>query len=54
MQRNSAANSRAATKTRWALLATTLLMATAEAFAQKKPTNRAGLAAQGRNERPTE
>src|SRR5712692_10341557 len=47
MRRNSAANSKATARTKWALLATTLLMATAEAIAQEKPTHRATLVAQG-------
>jgi len=47
MRRNSTASSKATARTKWALLATTLLMATAEAIAQEKPTHRAALAAQG-------
>src|SRR5713226_9031413 len=47
MRRNSAATSKATARTKWALLATTLLMATAEAIAREKPTHRATLAAQG-------
>ncbi len=47
MRRNSAASSKATARTKWALLATTLLMATAEAIAQEKPTHRATLVAQG-------
>ncbi len=47
MRRNSAASSKATARTKWALLATTLLMATAEAIAQEKPTHRATPAAQG-------
>src|SRR5713226_3920946 len=47
MRRNSAASSKATARTKWVLLATTLLMATAEAIAQEKPTHRATLAAHG-------
>ncbi len=47
MRRNSAATSKATARTKWALLATTLLIVTAEAIAQEKPTHRATLAAQG-------
>ena len=47
MRRNSAASSKATARTKWALLATTLLMATAEAIAQEKPTHRATPAARG-------
>lgn len=47
MRRNSTASSKATARTKWALLATTLLMATADSIAQEKPTHRATLAAQG-------
>ena len=47
MRQNRAANSKATARTKWALLATTLLIATAEAIAQEKPSHRAALAAQG-------
>jgi lipoprotein-anchoring transpeptidase ErfK/SrfK len=47
MRRNRAANSKATARTKWALLATTLLIATTEAIAQEKPSHRAALAAQG-------
>ena len=47
MRQNRAANSKATARTKWALLATTLLIATAEAIAQEKSSHRAALAAQG-------
>ena len=47
MRRNRAANSKATARTKWALLATMLLIATTEAIAQEKPSHRAALAAQG-------
>ncbi len=47
MRQNRAANSKATARTKWALLATMLLIATTEAIAQEKPSHRAALAAQG-------
>jgi len=47
MRQNRAANSKATARTKWVLLAITLLIATAEAIAQEKPTHRAAPAAQG-------
>jgi lipoprotein-anchoring transpeptidase ErfK/SrfK len=52
MRRNGTANLKATARNKWALLATTLLMATAEATTQEKPTHRAAPAAQGATNSP--